>query len=220
MDHINQKMAEISQKRKTERIVFGGMVVLVLVAVAFSIILAHKNKRLKERNHQIYKNSIDTLRRESEARNQRNEIQKLLDELRQKSRQDDAAKKPKYQGSTLSEEDKQRLNAELLHIFDDVDEVCSESFSLNRLAELTDSTYKNVSQVINELHGMSFKQVVSNYRIREACRRLSDKANYGNLTIEGIAESVGFKSRSSFVQAFKRVVGISPSEYQKEAEQA
>lgn len=220
IDHINQKMAEISQKRKTERVVLWGMAVLVMVAVAFSIILARKNKRLKERNHQIYKNSIDTLRRENEARNQRNEIQRLLDELRRKSMHDDTVKKRKYQGSTLSEEDKQRLNAELLHIFDDVDEVCSESFSLNRLAELTDSTYKNVSQVINELHGMSFKQVVSNYRIREACRRLSDKANYGNLTIEGIAESVGFKSRSSFVQAFKRVVGISPSEYQKEAEKS
>ena len=37
--------------------------------------------------------------------------------------------------------------------------------------------------------------------------------NMGNLTIEAIASGTGFKSRTTFVNAFKRETGLKPSEY-------
>ena len=40
-----------------------------------------------------------------------------------------------------------------------------------------------------------------------------ENSEYGNMTIEGIATSVGFKSRTAFINAFKREVGLTPSEY-------
>lgn len=214
---INKKVVEMSQKRKVEHAALCGLIAVVVSVVCFSIALYRKNRKLQERNHQIYRNSIEAIKREKEAQEQRYAMQKILDRMLPDEDTTPTEKKQKYQGSSLTDEEKNRLNNELLIIFDNMDEVCSENFSVNRLAELTGSTYKNVSQVINELHEKSFKQIVSTHRIREACRRLADKEHYGNLTIEGIAESVGFKSRSSFVQAFKREIGISPSEYQREA---
>ncbi|WP_288153227.1 helix-turn-helix domain-containing protein [uncultured Prevotella sp.] len=71
-----------------------------------------------------------------------------------------------------------------------------------------------VSQVINEHYGKNFKALLNECRIREACRRLTD-ADYGHLTIEGVAISVGIKSRSHFSSYFKQVTGMSPSVYQK-----
>ena len=44
---------------------------------------------------------------------------------------------------------------------------------------------------------------------------MQDSSRYGNLTIEGIAHSVGFKARSSFFIAFKENTGMTPSEYMK-----
>lgn len=41
--------------------------------------------------------------------------------------------------------------------------------------------------------------------------------HYGNLTIKGIAESVGFKSPTTFINVFKKMVGLSPSVYQNMA---
>lgn len=214
---INQQVIEIAQKRRLEHTILYALLITTAITAGFTVALARKNKKLKQRNHQIFLNSQEAIRREEEERRQRHEMQRLFDEAKQKGEQAEQGRKQKYQGSNLTETEKKRLNEELLRVFDDVDEICSESFSANRLAELTNSTYKNVSQVINEMHNKTFKQLVSEYRIQEACRRLADKENYGRLTIEGIAESVGFKSRSSFVQAFKREIGISPSEYQKEA---
>jgi AraC-like DNA-binding protein len=51
------------------------------------------------------------------------------------------------------------------------------------------------------------------YRIQEACRRMNDHERYGHLTIEAIGHSVGYKSNSSFIAAFKRYTGLKPSEY-------
>ncbi|MBQ9453689.1 MAG: AraC family transcriptional regulator, partial [Desulfovibrio sp.] len=74
------------------------------------------------------------------------------------------------------------------------------------------------SQVINEHYGTSFSNVLSGMRIREACRRMSEESSrYRHVTIEAIALSVGFKSRTAFINAFKREVGLTPSEYLKMA---
>lgn len=62
-----------------------------------------------------------------------------------------------------------------------------------------------------------FNTLVNEYRIREACRRIADHENYGHLNLEGLSASVGFKSRTTFFNAFKSVTGLTPSEYLKRA---
>lgn len=46
---------------------------------------------------------------------------------------------------------------------------------------------------------------------------LLSRKNYGNYTIKGIAESVGFKSPTTFINVFKKAVGLTPSMYQNMA---
>ena len=70
-------------------------------------------------------------------------------------------------------------------------------------------------QVIHEKWGENFNSFLNSYRIKEACRRLGDVDHYGQLTIEAIATGVGFRSRTSFVTSFKRITGLTPSEYQR-----
>jgi AraC-like DNA-binding protein len=94
------------------------------------------------------------------------------------------------------------------------------NFHLARLATLADSNYKHVSQVINEVYQKNFNTLLNEYRIKEVCRRLNDFSNYGNLTIEAVGMSVGFRSRSNFESTFKQNVGMSPSEYRKIAKES
>ncbi len=77
------------------------------------------------------------------------------------------------------------------------------------------SNTKYVSFVINETYGKSFKTYLNEYRIAEACRRLVDQDNYGNFTIRAIHQELGFKTAASFVAAFRKVIGMTPSEYKK-----
>lgn len=73
--------------------------------------------------------------------------------------------------------------------------------------------YNYVSQVISERFHKNFNTLVAETRIREACRRMADTEHYGNYSVEGFALSVGFKSRTNFSQVFRRITGLSPSEY-------
>jgi AraC-like DNA-binding protein len=47
----------------------------------------------------------------------------------------------------------------------------------------------------------------------------NDTERYGNLTIEAIAANLGFNSRSNFTVTFKRITGISPSDFMKMAKE-
>lgn len=76
----------------------------------------------------------------------------------------------------------------------------------------------NVSWVINSFYGKNFKTILNECRVREACIRLGDTARYGNITIQGIYESLGYRSASSFNRAFRQVTGMSPSVFLKQAQ--
>lgn len=68
------------------------------------------------------------------------------------------------------------------------------------MAALTDSQPKQVSACISMMTGKNFSSYIGEYRINESCRRLADIEKYGNLTIEAIANSVGFMSRNHFTK--------------------
>ena len=124
---------------------------------------------------------------------------------------------PKYSKSNLSDEQRATLIYRIQEVLNTPDIICQTDFSLAKLAKLVGSNTAYVSQVINEKPGQTFNTLVGKYRIKEACRRLNDTKNFGHLTLETISEGVGFKSRTTFVTTFKRLVGLTPSEYAKMA---
>ena len=72
-----------------------------------------------------------------------------------------------------------------------------------------------ISRAINQIEGLNFNSFINNYRINEY-KKLACLKIYRNYSIYAIAEEVGFNSRASFYKNFKEIVGIPPSEYQKE----
>ena len=142
------------------------------------------------------------------------ELEKKVSEL-EKSYAPECQETSRYQASKLNEDSKRRILTVLGRIMDEEKAFCSDDFSLGRLAELAETNQTYLSQVINESFGKSFTEYVNEYRIREVQSRLLDTERYGNLTIEAVAESVGFRSRSTFSRTFRKITGIPPSVYQK-----
>jgi AraC-like DNA-binding protein len=78
----------------------------------------------------------------------------------------------------------------------------------------TNTTY--LSKAINDLLNKNFSTYINELRIHEAQIMLSDN-DYCKLSIEGIAISSGFNSKSAFNSAFKKFTGVTPSFFQKSA---
>lgn len=71
-----------------------------------------------------------------------------------------------------------------------------------------------LSYAINKETGSNFSNFINKYRIEES-KELLKNQDYDNLTIEAIANQVGFHSKSSFNSWFKKLNGNTPSEYKK-----
>lgn len=106
------------------------------------------------------------------------------------------------------------LQDRIVAVLEDTSAIADPDFSLSALAAKVGSNTKYVSTVINRMYNKNFKTLLSEYRVREACRRLSC-ADYDRFTIKAIACGVGFRNTVSFIRCFKNVMGMTPSVYQK-----
>lgn len=122
----------------------------------------------------------------------------------------------RYRSSKLTPEEKEQGAAAILRVMNQSDRIYQLGFSVQTLAELTGLRDKTVSQIINEIWNVNFNTYLNSFRMREAARRLEDPAQ-NNVTIEVLAESVGFRNRSHFASLFKAATGMSPAEYRRMA---
>lgn len=88
--------------------------------------------------------------------------------------------------------------------------------TLKALAEAVGTHPNGVSRLINQQTGGNFNDFVNSFRISLAQERLRSEG-YRHLTVEAVGQSVGFRSKSAFYQAFRKHTGMSPSQYLKSA---
>ena len=83
---------------------------------------------------------------------------------------------------------------------------------LEQLAQSLAMTLHELSQLINESHGVNFQEYLNRYRVEDLKRSLRDPANSGTSILD-LALAAGFNSKSALNRAFKRQTGMTPSEY-------
>jgi len=72
-----------------------------------------------------------------------------------------------------------------------------------------------LSRIINEQYRSNFPNFINSLRIKEAIKLFAQEP-YSNYSIQGIGETVGFKSKSSFIAAFKKNTGVTPGYFRKQ----
>lgn len=115
----------------------------------------------------------------------------------------------------ISEEQKMATANRITALMEEEKLFMQHDLSLYDLAQKLDMHKNYVSHIINDVFEANFFTYINNYRVEEAKKMLLD-SNFDNLSIEGIASSVGFKTRNVFYPVFKKVVGMTPFQYKKE----
>ena len=207
MRRVNDQVAQIQAKHERAHQLLLMMSLIAAIILIAMVLLVRSN--IKQRNYirHLYEKNVQLLDVKVSAE------QPVSHSV---GKQEDSA--PKYQNQ-LDQESKDRLFERIKNVMDDIAIICKPDFSLQQLAVQVGSNYKYVSQVVNERYGKSFKQVLNEQRVREACRILNDPNQSAHLTIEAIAANLGFNSRSNFTVTFKRITGISPSDFMKMAKE-
>jgi AraC-like DNA-binding protein len=124
---------------------------------------------------------------------------------------------PKYQKSSLSDIDKEAILIKIKKEMEEKKYFTNNLSSLAGLAKNINVSTHHVSQVINEKMNKNFFELLAWYRVEEA-KMIIKMDISSKLTVEELAEKVGYNSKSSFNNAFKKLTSKTPSEFRKTTE--
>ena len=83
--------------------------------------------------------------------------------------------------------------------------------SLTGFAEAEGYSSGHISRMLRERTGSSFKDIVQRIRVEEGARLLAET----NISVEQIAEMLGYANTSGFYKRFMHIYGLTPGAYRK-----
>lgn len=126
----------------------------------------------------------------------------------------DAAAPLKYARSALPVHSVAALNERLRHIMLSDKPYLENDLTLAELARYVDAKPHQLSQFFSQHLGETFYDYVNRHRV-EAVKATLERANSRNRPLLEIALECGFRSKSTFNDTFRRLTGLSPSEYRR-----
>lgn len=217
-----RKEAKIRRQRATMLVIAAFLIVFITATIAVYL----QKRRIARANRHLYRRQMELIGKER----QYEELLERYSELKQ-SLPDAVRPDATVQETALAETDEEpgresqpinipeyqveAITESIMRVMTQPEIFCSNNFSLARLAEITGHNTRYLSQVINDSFKKNFRTFVNEYRINEAAKRLADNERFGMLTIKSIGEDIGFKSYSNFIDTFKKITGMAPSEYRR-----
>ena len=80
------------------------------------------------------------------------------------------------------------------------------------LAEMMGISNPELARLLNERIGMNFFEYVNYHRIM-AFIELAKTEKGKSMTFFGVAQEVGFNSKTTFNKSFKKLMGVTPKQY-------
>lgn len=119
-----------------------------------------------------------------------------------------------YKTSSLNRSKVEVYKIEFLRLMDDEKLFKDSNITVNDMAEKMGIPRQHLSEILNVHMKTSFQDYTNKRRVEEFVACLKNNA-FSNYTIMGIANEVGFKSKSSFNTTFKKIYKTTPSQYKK-----
>ena len=111
-----------------------------------------------------------------------------------------------------SSSDLDELKAILKHLFE-VELIFKEKdLTVTDLAKRLKISVRHLPEILHQVYGKNFKDLVNHYRNQLAKEKI-EKGYLEAFTLESLAEEVGYNSRITFYNAFKKEFQTSPTEF-------
>lgn len=121
-------------------------------------------------------------------------------------------KEEKYAQSALKNKTQRKIAKEIMRLFDKEKIYLKKDISSEKLAKILKINKVYLSQVMSSELDSNFYDLLNKYRIKEATKILTTQGTK-KITLEAISSLAGYNSRVTFNRAFKKVTGITPSDF-------
>lgn len=188
--------------------VFYGVIAILIISVGLLslMVLYHKNRTayralvLKNRDWARDATSYDTYEYIEEK------VAEAVDEP-----EESVVKVEEEKGEEPTKEDVALMKQ--VHELVTKDKIYKDmELTLDALAKRMNVNRNYLSKAINKTTNKNFNTYINEYRVKEAIKILSSK-KADLMSIDAIAFDSGFNNRTSFYQSFKKITGLSPSDF-------
>lgn len=121
---------------------------------------------------------------------------------------------PKYEKSGLKEQEIKQYKTDILRAIEQDKLYLQPGLKLKDLSDKLKAPTHHLSEVLNQHMHTSFFDLINRYRVQEAKERIEKHPKY---TLLKIAYDSGFNNKTSFVNAFKRFEGTTPSRFMRKS---
>jgi len=122
---------------------------------------------------------------------------------------------PKYKNSGLTSDAGNELAEELKQLMQREKLYRESELKLETLATKLGVPKHYISQIINQYYKVNYFEYINLLRIEEARQLLVD-ADKKAMNIIEVAYTVGYNTKNTFNTAFRRIVGVTPTEYRRQ----
>ncbi len=126
--------------------------------------------------------------------------------------EEESSSRIKYEKSGLSTPDAETIHGKLKNIIGEEKIFTDPDLTLAALAARIGVHPNHLSQVINSREGKNFYDFINYHRVEEF-KRIAPLPKNAEYTLLSLAFEAGFNSKTSFNRNFKKVTGISPTDY-------
>lgn len=218
-NEVKSHIFNLNDKIHTRNIWIVSIIALLAAVSSILLLIHYNNRRLQSANRHLVAKNQELMQVVSEAQSLREQLVESYEKL---AKYESSYTNEDKDGTDMGQRDTPRhdlsdhqvniLVRDISRVMQDSEVISDSAFSIVQLAQMVHSNTTYVSSVINNVYGKNFKTYLNEFRIRIACKELIEN---DMLTIQAIAESVGFKSASNFIAAFKKATGMNPSAYRK-----
>ena len=120
--------------------------------------------------------------------------------------------KIKYEKSNISNEDIRVIHQNLTLLMENKKAYKNPELTLSNLAQKLDVHPNTLSQVINSVEQKNFYDYINFHRVEEFKRLISSKESQ-KFTLLSLGFECGFSSKTSLNRNFKKITGLSPTEF-------
>jgi AraC-like DNA-binding protein len=118
----------------------------------------------------------------------------------------------KYKNITMSSDEANTIAQKIRTLMEHEKPYLSPDFNLDSLSQTIGVNKNYLSYVLNDNIKSNFFNFVNSYRVEEVKNRLRS-GKYDHLTLITIAFESGFNSKATFNAIFKKLTGLTPSQY-------
>lgn len=120
----------------------------------------------------------------------------------------------KYKNSKLNENLITNYKSDLINSMEMDKLFLNSRLSIQDISDKLNIPKQYISEVLNEHMHTNLQDFINEYRVEEFIIRLKNDQN-NQFTLLAIATDVGFNSKSSFNATFKKIKGITPTQFKK-----